>query len=77
VLEVSYQYRGSKHDVPAGISLITIPRPERKPLMFNIEKCGTKAGFRQHQNHGVPMCAGCRAAQAEYMRFYNAARNAA
>jgi hypothetical protein len=74
---MAYKYGGKNHDVPAGTSLITIPRPERKPFQFNTEKCGTKAGFRQHQRHDVDICDDCRAAQAEYMRNYLAARRAA
>jgi hypothetical protein len=74
---VAYKYRGSNHDVPSGTSLITIPRHGRKPLAFNTDKCGTKAGYRQHQRRGIPMCNQCRNAQAEYMRGYNAVRRAA
>jgi hypothetical protein len=74
---MSYQYRGSRHDVPAGLSLVTAPRPQRKAPTFNRAKCGTKAGFRQHQNHGVTVCPDCREAQADYMRAYYQARRAA
>jgi len=74
---MSYQYRGTKHDVPAGLSLVTPPRRERKGATFNRAKCGTRAGFRQHQNHAVDMCAGCQEAQADYMRAYYQARRAA
>jgi hypothetical protein len=77
VLEMSYQYRGSKHDVPAGLSLVTAARPQRKTSTFNRDKCGTKAGFRQHQNHAVTVCPDCQEAQADYMRAYYQARRAA
>lgn len=44
--------------------------PPAKPLTFNPTKCGTRAGYRQHQNHGIYICDKCRAANSEYMKAY-------
>ena len=41
-----------------------------KAFIFKVEKCGTRAGYKQHQNHGVPTCTACRAAHNEYMKAY-------
>lgn len=67
---MGYQYRGTNHDVPANLSLISA-RPRKS---FDPSKCGTKAGFRMHQRYDEPLCDGCRKAQADYMRTYNQAR---
>lgn len=41
-----------------------------RSLTFNPGKCGTRAGYRQHQNHGIPICPDCRAANNTYMTNY-------
>lgn len=71
---MAYQYRGSNHDVEPGLVLTAIPTTDRRRKSFDPAKCGTKAGFRSHQNHGVDICNDCRQAQADYMRNYHRAR---
>jgi hypothetical protein len=44
--------------------------PPVKRLVFDTTKCGTRAGYRQHQNHGIHICTACRAANNEYMKAY-------
>ena len=54
------------------------PRNAPRPLVFDPSKCGTRKGYKQHQNHGVPQCDECKAAHNEYMKaYYKAARAAA
>lgn len=50
--------------------------PPAKPLTFDPSKCGTRKGYRQHQNHGIYICTACRAANAVYQNAYNEARRA-
>jgi len=49
----------------------------RQTLTFDHAKCGTRKGYRQHQNQGVPVCTDCRQAHNTYMNNYNRARVAA
>ncbi|MFP5367479.1 MAG: hypothetical protein ACLGIS_11625 [Actinomycetes bacterium] len=53
------------------------PRNKPKPLIFDPSKCGTRKGYKQHQNHGVPTCTACRSAHNEYMKSYYRERSAA
>lgn len=60
---MAYIYRGANRDME--------PEPEQLPPgVFNPAKCGTLAGYRQHQKHGTPTCDYCKAAQADYSRDY-------
>jgi len=63
---MGYAYRGANRET----------RPV-KPLRFDSSKCGTRAGYRQHQNHGIYICTACRAANTEYQNEYNRNRRAA
>jgi len=56
---MAYAYRGPEKHVPPV-----------KRLTFDPTKCGTRKGYRQHQNHGIHMCTACRAANTEYMKNY-------
>ena len=58
----------------AGAETWTGPRQQ---LIFNPDKCGTRKGYRQHQNHGTPTCDRCRHAHNTYMNQYNNQRRAA
>jgi hypothetical protein len=49
-------------------------RGPRQVLVFDPSKCGTRKGYRQHQNHGVEQCSDCKAAHARYMADYYRAR---
>jgi len=51
-------------------------KPIRSRLVFDPSKCGTRMGYKQHQNHGVPQCDPCKAANNEYMKAYYQARAA-
>jgi hypothetical protein len=53
------------------------PRNKPRPLVFDPAKCGTRKGYRQHQNHGIPFCTACRAANSEYQNNYNRERSVA
>lgn len=46
----------------------------RQRLVFDPTKCGTRKGYRQHQNHGVPVCDDCRKAHNAYMNARNASK---
>lgn len=63
---MAYVFRGANKD----------ERPI-KQLIFDHTKCGTRKGYKQHQNHGVPACEPCKAAHNEYMKDYYRARQAA
>jgi len=43
----------------------------RQKFTFDPGKCGTRKGYRQHQNHGVPLCERCRHAHNTYMNARN------
>lgn len=53
------------------------PRNRPRPLAFDPTKCGSYKGYKQHQNHGVPVCTACREAHNEYMNAYNRVRRVA
>lgn len=57
---MAYVFRGTNRTDPAYMSE-PLPTPT---------KCGTRAGYRWHQNHDVPACADCLAANREYMRAH-------
>jgi len=68
---LAYKYRGNVHDVKP----VTEHTPERRDGRlrgpFDPSLCGTRRGYRQHQNHGVEICDACRKANTDYMRdFY-------
>lgn len=44
----------------------------RQTLTFDPTKCGTRKGYRQHQNHAIPACKPCRQAHNTYMNNRNA-----
>jgi len=61
---MGYTYRGAQ------------PAPTRATstagdLIFNPAKCGTYAGYKQHQNHGVPTCADCRKANSNHVNEFH------
>lgn len=60
---MAYQYRGTIHDLDTPFE----PEP-------SADKCGTYAGYRQHQRRDEPACEDCRAAQARYSRDYQRER---
>ena len=49
----------------------------RKPVkpVFDPNKCGSLKGYGQHRNQGVPMCDGCRQANADYCKARRNAKN--
>lgn len=57
---MAYKYKGTDYSIPDYLS---DPLPS---------KCGTRAGYRKHQNDGEPPCDDCNKAHAEYMRQYMA-----
>jgi hypothetical protein len=63
---MAYVFRGTNKYVPPV-----------KPLTFDESKCGTRAGYRQHQNHGIYICTACRKANTEYMKTYYKERRTA
>lgn len=64
---MGYQYRGKIHDLDEPATAPVAPGE------FDPAKCGTYAGYKQHQKRGVPSCDACRAACAEYRRnWYHA-----
>lgn len=69
---MAYQYRGTK-------TLATEQAPE-EPLTvertFDTAKCGTNAGYKQHQNFGNKPCQPCKDATAAYHREHRARRKA-
>ena len=46
----------------------------RQTITFDPDKCGTRKGYRQHQNQGIPVCDRCRHAHNTYMNQYNQRR---
>ena len=61
---MSYVYRGNQFDAPETAEP---PHPS----------CGTRAGYRRHQNHDELPCDPCRAAHCQYMIEYKKAKVAA
>lgn len=43
----------------------------RQTITFDPSKCGTRKGYRQHQNHGIPACQACKGAHNTYMNDRN------
>lgn len=56
---MAYVFRGTDFAEPKYLS---------EPLPAT--NCGTRAGYRWHQNNGDPICDECAAAHADYMREY-------
>ena len=70
---MGYVYRGTIRDLDEPVDHVAKPR--RAP--FDPGKCGTNAGYKQHQNHGImPPCQPCRDAVAEYHRDLKARHDA-
>jgi len=59
---MAYQYRGNNHEVEED------PKPWRPTTEFVAAKCGTYAGYRQHQKFGHGACRDCKDAIAAYCR---------
>lgn len=59
-----YVYKGSNHNVDEPVKQRRAGRMDG----FDPSACGTYAGYRRHQKHGVPACKGCKDAQAAYSR---------
>jgi len=68
---MGYQYRGNIRDVEDDP---TPTQPNRAE--FDPAKCGTYAGYKQHQNHGVYPCQSCKDATAAYQRELKVRREA-
>jgi len=64
---MAYVYKGTKRDEDTPAQAPRIPRPV-KPGEFDPSACGTYAGYRRHQKHGVPTCRDCKTAMAAYSR---------
>jgi hypothetical protein len=60
---VAYQYRGTT-------TVEEEPEIIHAPGKFNPQKCGTMAGYRQHQKLGIGQCQPCKDACASYARDY-------
>ena len=55
-----------------------IQRGELTPRKgFTPDRCGSRAGYIRHRKHSTTACQPCLAANAQYMREYNAERKAA
>ncbi len=64
---MGYQYRGTIRDIEEE----STPTPAPRLGVFDPSKCGTYAGYRQHQKYGLmPACRPCKDAQAAYSRDY-------
>lgn len=68
---MAYVYKGKVRDAADPI-----PEIISTPGVFNPEKCGSTAGYKQHKDLGVPACDDCRAALSDYHREYRAKRKA-
>lgn len=57
----------------------TIPKPYEREGSTNIgtAQCGTPAGYAAHRRHDIPLCDGCRAAEANRAAERRAAKKAA
>jgi hypothetical protein len=58
---MNYQYRGANFEVEE-------PQRWRPQTEFVAEKCGTYAGYKQHQKFGQEACRPCKDALAAYCR---------
>ena len=62
---MAYRYRGTR-------TLDTEPDQPDEPFIgghpFDPAKCGTNAGYRQHQKFGEPACRPCKDGTAAYHR---------
>lgn len=67
---MAYVWKGTVPDVESEPAV----RPRTSTGVFDPAKCGTYAGYRQHQKHGVPSCRDCKDAQASYSRDYEERR---
>jgi hypothetical protein len=69
-----YTYKGSEPykppRAPGG-------RPPTGPWLFNPDKCGTNAGYHQHNRHEQKPCLECNEAHKAYDAEYRAKRKAA
>jgi hypothetical protein len=61
---MGYVYRGAA------------PRLIAKGLTFDPKKCGTYAGYKQHQNHGTEKCSPCKRANSEHVKAFYARKKA-
>lgn len=76
---MAYQYRGTRHDLTAPLQQIPAGLPKKrgmKPRPFDPSRCGTRAGYKQHQRRDVEMCQPCQDAHNAYMAAYMAEYNA-
>lgn len=62
---MAYVYRGTTRDIEEETT--TKPRP-RQRAPFDPTKCGTYAGYKQHDNTGTPHCRPCKDAANKYVR---------
>jgi hypothetical protein len=68
---MSYVYSGNQPGITKG------RRADVAAEDFNTDKCGTYAGYHRHRRYGVPACAPCRVANADYTTALRNARKAA
>ncbi|QDG61218.1 hypothetical protein [Pseudarthrobacter sp. NIBRBAC000502771] len=70
---MGYVYRGTIRDADEPVDEVSVTG--RAP--FDPTKCGTNAGYKQHQNHGImPPCQPCRDGADEYRRELKARHGA-
>jgi len=69
---VGYKYAGKDNDVEEPTPITRKSRTNQS--VFDPAKCGTYAGYRQHQKHDTPACRDCKDAQAAYSRDYHERR---
>ena len=59
---------------PAAPYVFRQPGPEQRKIPnkkdFQLELCGTTAGYQQHRRYGTRKCAACLEAQAKYSAGY-------
>lgn len=70
---MGYVYRGTIRDVDEPITE-PFATPARAP--FDPVKCGTYAGYKQHQNHKNTPCRACKDAASAYQRDLKRRREA-
>lgn len=62
---MAYVYKGTK---PAALVVEDEPQPEPTTPEHDPAKCGTYAGWSQHNRTGVPRCQPCKDAATAYKR---------
>ena len=73
---MGYTYRGNIRDVDDALDVQPVPLSPWEHKPFDPAKCGTYAGYKQHQNCGVAACRQCKDALAAYHRDLRARHKA-